>query len=248
MISTSGPGTWQAGAGFSAVRQQERLESTSVTQPPARPHQHEHRFPVVAAVLANLVLILLIPEKVQLLPAWVIPALGVLLLTPLIAFNPRRLTRETTWSRWVSLSLAVLLTVANQITVVLTIAQLLGGHAKGSTVLLTALQVWVSNVIAFGLVYWELDRGGPIARRQDHLWETAEADFRFPQNDDNGKGTSWRPVYLDYFYVALTNMMAFSPTDAMPLTVRAKMMMGYQSLAGFILLALVISRAVNILN
>lgn len=216
--------------------------------PPHRRHQHEHRFPVVVAVLVNLALILLIPEKVQLLPSWVVPVLGVLLLTPLIAFNPRRLTRETTWSRWVSLSLAILLTAANQITIVLTITQLLNGHAKGSAVLLTALQVWVSNVIAFGLVYWELDRGGPIARRQDHLWETGQADFRFPQNDDKGNDPSWRPAYLDYFYVALTNMMAFSPTDTMPLTVRAKMMMGYQSLAGFILLALVISRAVNILN
>lgn len=219
-----------------------------MTSPVARRHQHEHRFPVVAAVVANLVLILLIPEKVQLLPSWVVPALGVLLLTPLIAFNPRRLTRETSWSRWVALTLAMLLTVANQITVVLTITQLLTGHAQGSTVLLTALQVWVSNVIAFGLVYWELDRGGPIARRQDALWETGQADFRFPQNDDKSNDPSWRPVYLDYFYVALTNMMAFSPTDTMPLTVRAKMMMGYQSLAGFILLALVISRAVNILN
>ncbi|MBC7594858.1 MAG: DUF1345 domain-containing protein [Kineosporiaceae bacterium] len=166
--------------------------------------------------------------------------------TPLIAFNPRRLTREASWSRWLSIALAILLTVANQITVVLTITQLLNGHARGSAVLLTSLQVWVSSIIAFGLVYWELDRGGPIARR--HLWDTTEADFRFPQTDGKNGTTTWRPVYLDYLYVALTNMMAFSPTDTMPLTVRAKLIMGYQSLAGFILLALVISRAVNILN
>ncbi len=216
------------------------------TMPPT--HRHEHRFPVVAAVLANLALILFIPERVQLLPSWVVPLLGVLLLTPLIAFNPRRLTRETTWSRWLSISLAILLTLANQVTVVLTIVQLLSGRASVSTVLLTALQVWVSSIIAFGLVYWELDRGGPVARRQPVLWEASEADFQFPQNTDQGRGAAWRPVYLDYLYVALTNMMAFSPTDTMPLTVRAKMMMGYQSLAGFILLALVISRAVNILN
>ena len=223
------------------------LYTGAVAIAPAR-HQHEHRFPVVAAVLANLVLILLIPENVQLLPSWVVPLLGVLLLTPLIVFNPRRLSRETTWSRWLSICLAILLTVANQITVVLTITQLLSGQAKGSTVLLTALQVWVSSIIAFGLVYWELDRGGPVARHQEGVWETAAPDFQFPQNTDKGRGATWRPVYLDYLYVALTNMMAFSPTDTMPLTVRAKMMMGYQSLAGFILLALVISRAVNILN
>jgi len=210
--------------------------------------QHEHRFPVVVAILANLALILFIPAKVQLLPAWVVPLLGVLLLIPLIAFNPRRLTRETTWSRWLSISLAILLTVANQVTVVLTIVQLVHGRASGGTVLLTALQVWVSSIIAFSLVYWELDRGGPVARRRPQLWENAVADFRFPQNDDKAGAEGWRPSFLDYLYVALTNMMAFSPTDTMPLTIRAKMIMGYQSLAGFILLALVISRAVNILS
>lgn len=171
-----------------------------------------------------------------------------LLLIPLVLFNPLRLTRETIWSRWLSIALAILLTVANQVTVVLTIEQLLSGRAKGTTVLLTALQVWISSVIAFGLVYWELDRGGPVARANTAHPNTAAADFRFPQADEGTGGSNWRPVFFDYAYVALTNMMAFSPTDTMPLTVRAKMLMGYQSLAGFILLALVISRAVNILN
>lgn len=224
------------------------MTERSIDQHAGNRHLHESRAPVLVAVLANLALILLIPEKVQLLPNWVVPTLGILLLIPLVAFNPRRLTRESRWSRWLSISLAILLTAANQVTIVVTIGQLLNGQAKGSTVLLTSLQVWVSSVIAFGLVYWELDRGGPVARRQQHNWITAEADFRFPQNSEGARAEFWRPVYLDYLYLALTNMMAFSPTDTMPMTVRAKMMMGYQSLAGFILLALVISRAVNILN
>lgn len=221
---------------------------TSGTSQTARFRQHEHRFPVVVAILANLALILVIPEKVQLIPAWVVPLIGVLLLVPLIALNPRRFTRETAWSRWLSISLAFLLTVANQITVLLTIHQLLDGRAKGGTVLLTALQVWVSSIIAFGLVYWELDRGGPVARRQPQQWQSTRPDLRFPQDDESRGDDEWRPVYLDYLYVALTNMMAFSPTDTMPLTVRAKMLMGYQSLVGFVLLALVISRAVNIIT
>ncbi|GAA3341557.1 hypothetical protein GCM10017714_26020 [Curtobacterium pusillum] len=203
--------------------------------------------PVAIAVLVNLALSLLLPNQVLLFPSWVIPSIGVLLLIPLVVFNPRRLTRETTWSRWLSFSLAILLTVANQLTVVRTIVELLTGHANGGAVLLTALQVWVSSVIAFGLVYWELDRGGPVARRRPELFTSAEADFQFPQETD-AKTAAWRPVYLDYLYVALTNMMAFSPTDTMPMTVRAKMIMAYQSLGGFILLALVISRAVNIIS
>ncbi|MGN8050350.1 hypothetical protein ACTJKO_11755 [Curtobacterium sp. 22159] len=216
--------------------------STTRTRP-----QHEHRAPVAIAVLVNLALSLLLPEQVLFFPSWVVPSIGVLLLVPLIVFNPRRLTRETTWSRWLSFSLAILLTVANQLTVVRTIVELLTGHANGGAVLLTALQVWVSSIIAFGLVYWELDRGGPVARRRPELFSHAEGDFQFPQETDE-KTASWRPVYLDYLYVALTNMMAFSPTDTMPMSVRAKMIMAYQSLGGFILLALVISRAVNIIS
>lgn len=198
-------------------------------------------------MLVNLALGLFLPDEVLFFPSWVVPLLGVLLLTPLIVFNPRRLTRETTWSRWLSTGLAVLLTVANQLTVVRTIDQLLHGHPDGGAVLLTALQVWVSSIIAFGLVYWELDRGGPVARRQPGLWATDRADFQFPQETDPTTA-AWRPSYLDYLYVALTNMMAFSPTDTMPMTIRAKMIMAYQSIGGFILLALVISRAVNIIS
>jgi len=195
----------------------------------------------------NLALSLFLPDEVLFFPSWVVPVLGVLLLAPLIVFNPRRLTRETTWSRWLSFALAALLTVASQLTVIRTITELLGGHADGAAVLLTALQVWVSTIIVFGLVYWELDRGGPVARRRPKLWAGAEADFQFPQEIDP-KTADWRPVYLDYLYVAMTNMMAFSPTDTMPMTVRAKMIMAYQALSGFILLALVISRAVNIIS
>jgi hypothetical protein len=209
--------------------------------------RHEHRAPVAVAVLVNLALSLFLPDEVLFFPSWVVPLLGVLLLTPLVVFNPRRLTRETTWSRWLSTGLAVLLTVANQLTVVRTVDQLLHGHPDGGAVLLTALQVWVSSIIAFGLVYWELDRGGPVARRRPELWARDEADFQFPQETDP-RTAAWRPVYLDYLYVAMTNMVAFSPTDTMPLTVRAKMIMAYQALGGFILLALVISRAVNIIS
>lgn len=208
--------------------------------------KHEHRAPVAVAVLVNLALSLFLPDEVLFFPSWVVPVLGVLLLAPLIAFNPRRLTRETTWSRWLSFALAALLTVASQLTVIRTITELLGGHADGAAVLLTALQVWVSTIIVFGLVYWELDRGGPVARRRPELWAGAEADFQFPQETDS-RTAAWRPVYLDYLYVALTNMVAFSPTDTMPMTVRAKMIMAYQSVGGFILMALVISRAVNII-
>jgi hypothetical protein len=217
---------------------------------------HEHRAPPLIAIIVILGIYIVIPKEVQALPNWVVPALAVLLIVPLVILNPTRLSKETAWSRGISITLVILLAAANQITVVFLIGQLLHGQVKGTDVLLTALQVWISTVIAFGLLYWELDRGGPVARRDPQQWAVTTADFRFPQNDGPADTTveppmntgAWRPKFLDYAYVALTNMMAFSPTDAMPLTVRAKLVMGYQAITGFVLLALVISRAVNILN
>ena len=211
-------------------------------------HIHEHRAPPLIAIIVILGIYILIPKEVQALPNWVVPALASLLVIPLVILNPTRLSKETSWSRGISIALVILLAAANQITVVFLIGQLLNGHAKGTDVLLTALQVWISTVIAFGLLYWELDRGGPVARRDPQLWAATNADFRFPQNDGPAVTGAWRPTFLDYAYIALTNMMAFSPTDAMPMTVRAKLVMGYQAITGFVLLALVISRAVNILN
>ncbi len=121
---------------------------------------------------------------------------------------------------------------------------LLHGGAHGPTVLLAAAQVWATDIIAFGLVYWQLDGRGPVSRRLPN--DPEARDFRFPQ-EDTGKPTPWRSSFADYLYFSLTNMMAFSPTDVMPLTIRAKAPEGLQAVTGFALLALVIARAVNIL-
>jgi uncharacterized membrane protein len=216
---------------------------------PSVPERHpEHRWTVGVAIIVALALYLIIPQRVQPLPVWVVPAVGVLLLIPLVILNPRRLVVERVWSRWLSISLAIILTLVNQITIVLTIRDLLSGEVKGPDVLLTAAQVWVTNVIAFALVYWELDLGGPFARRIEGARDKREMDFRFPQHDGAPGNKFWEPGFLDYAYFSLSNMMAFSPTDVMPMTSRAKLLMGYQALTGFVLLALVISRAVNILN
>ena len=206
----------------------------------------ELRWPAVIAALIAIALYALLPNDVTVLPRWIAPVLAGLLLIPLIVINPRRLTRETRWSRWMGLSVGLVLAVANQVEVVLIITRLLDGSAPGSSVLLSALQVWLTDVIVFALAFWELDAGGPVKRRLEGDNERGR-DFRFPQ-EDTGKPTNWQPGFFDYAYFALTNMMAFSPTDVMPLTTRAKALMAFQSFTGFVLLALVISRAVNILT
>lgn len=210
----------------------------------------EHRWPVIVAIAAALALNALLPAEVLMVPAWIHPTIFALLVVPLIIANPHRLSREMVWTRWLSIAISFSLALVNQVTIVLTIGELVGGSAPGASVLLTTLQVWVTNVIAFGLVFWELDRGGPVARRVEGLREAARQDFRFPQEEGPASAPAdrWQPGFIDYAYFSLSNMMAFSPTDVMPLTHRAKLLMGYQALTGYILLALVISRAVNVLT
>jgi len=208
----------------------------------------EHRFPVLVATAIALTLFAIVPAEVRFVPSWLVPALGAIALAPMILINPTRLNTETRWSRWIGIGFALGLTALNQVHVVLLVIELIQGRAQGPVVLFTALIVWITNVIAFSLVYWELDRGGPVARRVEGINDNARQDFRFPQQDNPVGVEAWQAGYLDYAYISSTNMMAFSPTDAMPLTVRAKGFMAYQAFTGFILLALVISRAVNILT
>jgi len=215
----------------------------AATPQPAK--HYEHKFPALVATLAAFTLYLLLPESISFFPRWIVPAVGVVVLVPLWLVNPMRITRETTWSRWLSIGFAIALALVNQVYVVVIVTELVNGQADGPSILLAAFAVWITNVIAYALVYWELDRGGPVARRVEGLRDDAPQDFRFPQQED---GVTWDPVFFDYAFFSLSNMMAFSPTDTMPLTLRAKALMAFQALTGFVLLALVISRAVNILT
>jgi hypothetical protein len=117
---------------------------------------------------------------------------------------------------------------------------------NGRTLIMAGFVLWVTNVLLFGLWYWQIDRGGPIERRLGHL-ETV--DFLFPQMSDPRWGArDWTPGLVDYLYVSLTNATAFSPTDTMPLTRAAKSLMSAQALASLVTVGLVVARAVNILN
>ena len=205
----------------------------------------EHRWPAIVAVVIAVVIYTLLPSNFIPVPRFILPVVTTLMAIPLIILNPHHFTRQTAWSRWLSISLAAVLVLFNQVEVIGILKELLSGSAHGPTVLLNAAQVWATDIIAFGLAYWELDGRGPVSRR---LPADPEArDFRFPQ-EDTGKPTPWRPSFFDYLYFSLSNMMAFSPTDVMPLTTRAKALMGLQAVTGFALLALVIARAVNILT
>ena len=217
----------------------------------------EHRWPAVLALLVALTLYGLLPSDV--LPLWLrltIVGVGLALLVPVLILNPYRLHRQTQWSRWLSVGQALMLMAVNQYAMVHLIIQLVTAkESNGSSLLVAAVQVWVANVIAFALVYWELDRGGPVARRHDERSELQFADFRFPQDEDHDAITEvaarssakmdWMPSFIDYLYFSGTNSMAFSPTDTMPLSPRAKALMLIESFGGYVMLALVIAHAVG---
>jgi hypothetical protein len=177
-----------------------------------------------------------------------VPVMALLILLPLIVFNPKRLDTETRWSRWLGVAFAAALVLVNQGHIALLIMQLVNDEADGPNVLLAALAVWITNVIAFAILFWELDDGGPVARRVLGTNDTAPQDFLFPQQTVDRLAPNWNPVFFDYVAFSLSTMMAFSPTDVMPLTTRAKAIMSFEALTGFVLLALVISRSVNILT
>ena len=117
--------------------------------------------------------------------------------------------------------------------------------SNGDELVVSGVLIWLTNFLIFGLWYWELDRGGPGRRAAGH---DGPADFLFPQmNDDRVQPLNWRPQFFDYLYVSLTNAAAFSPTDTMPLTLKAKGIMGMQSIVSLVTIGLIVSRAVNIL-
>lgn len=204
----------------------------------------EHRWPAIAGVLAVLVLWLLLPNFFLEPLRWIAVGVCALLVVPLIVLNPHHLVRQTTWSRWLSLILGVVLLVVTQVLLVQLVYELLTApDAEGISILLAALQLWVTNAIAFGLLYWELDLGGPVARARGPR-DVVRADFIFPQDSTPGFG-AWQPRYFDYLYISLTAGMAFSPADALPITRRAKAFMAIEALAGFIMSVLVIARAVS---
>jgi len=119
-------------------------------------------------------------------------------------------------------------------------------NITGRQLLMSGGVVWLANAIAFGLAYWELDSGGPVARAL--AAEPRKPDFQFPQDENPQLAREgWAPRLLDYFYVSLTNAMAFSPTDAMPLTRPAKTLMAAESTLSAVTILLVAARAVNIL-
>ena len=208
--------------------------------------------PAVGIVIAFQLLLALVSRardwKLSGLPWWVwliSVAPEIALLVPLAWHRPRRRLEQMGHRRTVSLALIGTISLTNALLLAALISSLLGGDEKsGGELLFKAVTVWGTNVIAFGLWYWALDRGGPVRRLEPR---PPPPDFQFPQLENPQLAEpGWRPQLVDYIYVSFTNSIAFSPTDAMPLTRRAKLLMLTESAISAITILLVAARAVNI--
>jgi hypothetical protein len=186
-------------------------------------------------------------QEVTVGPSWLIPSLEGALLIGLVIASPHPNVRHSPVRRHVAIGMIGFVSAANIVSLVLLSHRLLqGGKENGHALILSGIVLWCTNVLLFGLWYWEVDRGGPVARS---CGEFDTPDFLFPQmSDPKWAPPNWSPKLIDYLYVSLTNATAFSPTDTMPLTPTAKWMMSAQSVASLVTVGLVVARAVNILS
>jgi uncharacterized membrane protein len=207
----------------------------------------EPRWPASLAVAAALLLYMTLPGTLTIGPGWVIPALEAALLIPLTVRAPYRHREEVRLIRLASLLLIALVNLAVVASLVLLVNLVLSGDAvSGRELILSGIRIWLTLILVFSLWYWEVDRGGPAIRGEA---DQRDPDFLFPQMATHELGQmEWMPGFVDYLYLSFTNATAFSPTDTMPLSVRAKLLMLVEALASITTIVMVAGRAVNILK
>ncbi len=190
-----------------------------------------------------------VPSSLRFEPVWILPGIEGLLLVALVVADPGRINRRDMWLRRVSIVFVSLLVAGVAFSTARLIADILSGESimnDASVLLRSGSAVWLGNVIAFALLYWELDSGGPAHRAFE---APRYPDFAFPEQlSPDIAPPDWRATFVDYVYLAFTNAAAFSPTDVMPLRHWAKLTMALQSIVSIVILGLVIARAVNVLN
>jgi uncharacterized membrane protein len=200
-------------------------------------------------VAGAIALDLFLPERLTLGPSWLLPSVEGALLAALTVVAPHPRWRESELRRKVAIALIALVSGTNIFSLVELVRFLLHHHVGTARELIFAgVQLWLTNVLLFSLWYWELDQGGP-QKRAARARTDEPLDFMFPQDaQPELKPPGWAPGLIDYLYVSFTNATAFSPTDTMPLSQSAKLLMTAQALTSLLILVLVVSRAVNILS
>jgi uncharacterized membrane protein len=224
-------------------------DGTGRREPSPDDPRGEHRWPAAVAIVVSLLLPMVLVSSLKGAPRFWLTVVGLVLLVATIVTDPGRIDRRTRLTRFLSIALLLVLGARATVGTVRLIAELLEGAPvldNPRTLLFAGAVIWLENGLVFSLFFWELDAGGPAERLHQ---VRPYPDFSFPQqmNPELAPAT-WRPRYHDYLYLSLTNALAFSPTDAMPLTSPAKLSMAFQSLLSIAILSLVIANAVNILG
>lgn len=206
----------------------------------------EPRWPASVALVVCVGLYVVLPSRLVVGPHWLLPVIVALPLIPLSARKHRH-PDERLWIRQATLGLIALVTVANVVSMALLVHLLLDNNvSQGRQLIYSAVSIWLTNVIVYGLWLWEVDRGGPHRRASG---EKLLPDIQFPQMENPSLAPEhWRPRFTDYLYTSFANGTSFAPADAMPLTLRAKTLFTTESIVSLATIAIVAGRAVNILK
>jgi hypothetical protein len=224
-----------------------------VTRVDEEPIFVEPRWPIALAVSGfiaiTVTLRILEPHRESLGPTWLVPGIEIAMLLALTAADPARVSARANWLRRVSIALVFSLAVVAVSSTAVLIADLIRGASVADSagpLLTSGALIWLGNCLTFGLLYWLLDSGGPLAR---YRGDREYPDFAFSQQmSPELAPPGWRPQFVDYFILGLTTSMAFSPTDVMPMVLWAKLTMVLQSLISLMVFGLVIARAVNVFS
>ncbi|HSX15795.1 MAG TPA: hypothetical protein VLF40_03320 [Candidatus Saccharimonadales bacterium] len=209
-----------------------------------RHHAVDPLWHVQLVLLGVIILQLALPDNLILLPRYVLPALELICIATLQLVTPKRAVFESPLRRLVILTLIAAVLVANVSSLQLVLHALFtAGKNDAPHLLLASANIYITNIVMFALFFWEMDNGGPGLRRRD---AADTRDFLFPQQA-SGARHSWYPTFFDYLYVSVTNGTAFSPTDTLPLSRRAKFLMSIEALVSLLIVVLVTARAVNVL-
>jgi hypothetical protein len=215
---------------------------------PAQTIRHESRWPPTLVILVVLFLLAVLPGHVYMMPVWVsyLATLAVLVSMAAVALTKGNII----WLRIERAMIILLATiyVANTIAELADMIGFITLHPSGQnafSLLSSSVAIWVANVLTFSLLYWQIDRGGPYALGSN---VSVKPDWVFPQPaTPEDLPPDWRPLFLDYLYLGYNTATAFSPTDALPLTHRAKMLMMIESTISLLTMVIVLSHAINVL-
>lgn len=212
-------------------------------------HKNHHIEPVWHVQVALIIAVLLqfaLNHNLSIGPKLIIAELELVLIALLVFIHPNDKPLITRIRRTIAIGLIAIISLANLTSLILVLYDLFHGSlVSGRELILSAMAIYITNIIIFGLWYWELDSDGAQGQSTDIV----PIDFLFPQMTvpDSKAAKDWVPTFFDYLYISVTNATAFSPNDVQPLTHRAKLLMSAQAFISLVTIALVVTRAVSIL-